>query len=136
MLAKSNGDPRPNLDSSAYDLWSELWSICAELPLHERVSLLNFARELKRGGESARTIGLTEALAEVDKVIGGSQKKHPNQKWRTYSAKTHQGKLLRHIGSYLTGQRNDEESGRPHLAHMAARALMMLAIALEEDKRR
>jgi hypothetical protein len=137
-LAKCGSDPRTTAQLDGIDSarWHEFVAIWRELALHDRISLLNFARELKRGGESARTIGLGEALAEVDRVIGGSQSKHPNQRWRTYSAKHHQGKMLGHVGKFLTGERNDQESGLPHLAHMAARALMLLAIALEEDKHR
>lgn len=133
-LAKCNGDPRPNLDESGFSAWQEMLSTFSELSIHDRISALNFIRELKRGGESARTIGLTEALAEVDRVIGASQGKHPKSRWRTYGPKVHQGKLLRHLGSWLAGEQNDSESGRPHLAHLAARALMLLAVALEAEK--
>jgi hypothetical protein len=132
-LRKCDG---PTFDGLDYERWTELLSIWRTIELHDRVTLLNFARELARGGESARTIGLGEALAEVDRVIAGSQKKHPSSKWRTYSSKHHQGKLLRHLGSWLAGEKNDAESGCSHLAHLAARALMLAGIVIEEDKRR
>lgn len=137
-LAKCNGDARSNerFDGLTYERYAALREIASKLELPEWLALLNFARELERGGESARTIGLEGALAEVDEVIRASQGKHPQQKWRTYSAKTHQGKLLGHVGKFLIGERNDQDTKRHHLAHMAARALMMLAIVLEEDKRR
>lgn len=126
----------PTFDGIEYQRWVELLSLWRALGLHDRIALLNFARELNRGGESARTIGLGEALAEVDRVIGASQGKHPSSRWKTYTVAHHTAKLIGHVAKFLGGERKDPESRRHALAHVTARALMALQLELDEDKRR
>ncbi len=116
--------------------WLELETIWRSLDLHDRISLLNFARELQRGGESARTIGLGEALAEVDRVIASNQGKHPQSKWKTYTVTHHLSKAIGHAAKFLGGERKDPESRRHAMAHTVARGLMALALELEEERRR
>jgi hypothetical protein len=67
----------PQLDGIDLERWHELLGIWRAIGIHDRVTLLNFARELARGGESARTIGLGEALAEVDRVIAANHHRPP-----------------------------------------------------------
>ncbi len=127
---------RMQLDGINGARWLELAAIWRRLDLPAQVSALNFLRELERGGESARTIGLGEALAEVDRVIAFNQSKHPGSKWKTQTVKHHCGKLLKHLGAAQTGERFDPDTKRNALAHVVARALMALGLELVEDMRR
>ena len=43
--------------------------------------------------------------------------------------------LLRHYFNYKSGERNDRESGLPHLAHLAWNALAILQLYMEEYDR-
>lgn len=140
-LAKCNGDARPNerFDGLSYERWIALREIASKLELPEWLALLNFARELERGGESARTIGLAEALGEVDAVIAANQSKHQGKKWLTQTALYHLGKHQSHLGRALSGEWLDNGaggSGRPHLAHSIARLAMFFSLELKERERR
>jgi hypothetical protein len=124
----------PQLDGIDLERWHELLGIWRAIGIHDRVTLLNFARELARGGESARTIGLGEALAEVDRVIAANQGKHPRSKWRTYSVTHHLAKAIGHAAKFIGGERLDPESRRHAMAHTVARGLMALALELENER--
>lgn len=126
----------PTLDGIDVDRWVELADLWRGLGIHERVSLLNFARELGRGGESARSIGLAEALAEVDRLIADSQRKHPGSRWKTHTVTHHLAKMIGHAAKFMAGERLDPDSRRYALSHVVARGLMALQLCLEEDKRR
>ena len=113
--------------------WIELSQVWKELPIQGRVSLLSFARELARGRESARTIGLAEVMAEADAVIALNQDKNPNSIWREKSPDYHLGKFHTHAGRAIAGEWN-ADTGRPHLAHALVRFAMYVGLLLEKRK--
>ncbi len=124
------------LDGLSLDHWHSLLEEWRKLDLPARVSLVNFARELGRGRESARTIGLAPAMAEVDGVIAFNQSKHPGSKWLTQTALYHLGKHHSHLGRALAGTWEDHETGRPHYAHAIGRLAMVFGLELRERERR
>jgi hypothetical protein len=129
-------EPGPTFDGLDYQKWVELLSIWRSLALHDRISLLNFARELQRGGESARTIGLGEVFAEADAVVALNQGKHKGAAWRQKTKEEHLSKLHTHLGRHIGGQWEDHQTKRPHLAHALMRLAMYFGLELEERKRR
>ncbi len=122
------------MESRLNDTEAELVLIVRQLSTQNRISLLNFARELHREGESARTIGLAPVLAEVDVVIALNRGKHPQSAWREKTPEHQLGKMHKHLGNALAGHWLDAETGRPHLAHAAARFLMFFGLQLDKQK--
>jgi hypothetical protein len=137
-LAKTNGDARTNerFDGLPYDRWLKLRESTSKLDAMGWVYLFETLERLTSGQECAVSIGLGEAMAEMDRVVGGSQSKHPGKKWKTYSVAVHIAKILGHVGLFMRGKVSDHESGRHALAHSAARCLMALQLDLDEQKRR
>lgn len=123
-------DLPPQLD---HDSWYDLLASFRKLGVSERVQLLAFARQLAKGGDNIYTIGLGRALAEVDRVIAFNQDKHPSSKWKSYTATQHLGKMIKHAGNCLYGERRDPETERSHIAHSIARGLMALQCVLETE---
>jgi hypothetical protein len=116
--------------------WLALYETFHALSVTDRVRLLDVARSLKTKQESMISIGLHDALVEADAVVGFNQGKHPGSKWRKYTAEQHIGKIMKHAGSALYGERIDPETGKRALAHVLARSAMALQIDLEESRRR
>lgn len=74
--------------------------------------------------------GLTDALNVVAMVLSGNGKeKYPHKNWMRVSHEEHAHKCAGHI---RRSGANDDESGLPHEAHAAARALMALAQKLRQ----
>ncbi len=71
-----------------------------------------------------------ELLAEV--LTFGAKKYKPNN-WRTNTDLTrYEGALLRHIQAWRLGEKNDPETGLPHLAH--AMCNLTFLMELDNDK--
>lgn len=63
----------------------------------------------------------------------GAQKYGDPENWRQVEPERYRGALLRHIMAYLGGERNDPESGYPHLWHAACNIAFL--IEMESDKK-
>lgn len=79
-------------------------------------------------------------LLEVAEVLRLGAEKYDAHNWRAGSAwSRYYGAALRHLLAFWSGEDNDPETGRPHLAH-ALCCLMFLAVyereSLGEDDRR
>lgn len=68
------------------------------------------------------------AMPAVMRVLAFGSRKHPGSPWRAMAASEHFVAAQRHMGRWFSGQRIDDESGEPHLAHAIARLLFVLAI--------
>lgn len=79
-------------------------------------------------------IGLLPALLELESVLAWNQtEKHPNSKWKSKTISWHDSKAISHLNWSQCGVLKDEETGRSHRAHAAARLLMSLAHELKND---
>ncbi len=77
------------------------------------------------------SIGLGESIDAIERVCSWAQAgKHRGEKWSTQSAEHQVGKLLGHLAAGMKGQTVDEETGEHPYAHVAARCLMLLGLAL------
>jgi hypothetical protein len=138
VVAHQEACPKPCVrpPAPAIEHWHALYDVFFQLSVTDRVRLLDVARSLKTGRESMISIGLHDALIEADAVVGFSQGKHPQSKWRGYTIEQHIGKISKHAGAALFGERVDPETGKRALAHVLARAAMALQLDLEESSRR
>ena len=77
-------------------------------------------------------IGLGEALDAVERVTAWAQRgKHPGPKWAGQTMEHQTAKLLGHLSRAMKGETADEDTGEHPFAHVAARALMLLGLALK-----
>lgn len=70
-----------------------------------------------------------DALLAVSAVMATGVEKHGARTWeagRPWGGEY--GAVLRHLWAWWGGQENDPDTGLPHLAHAAARVLMLLAM--------
>lgn len=74
------------------------------------------------------------AIEEVSAVLAYGARKYSADNWRRATPDEarprYVGAALRHLFAYLKGERNDPESGYPHLAH----AVTSLLFVLERDE--
>jgi hypothetical protein len=76
-------------------------------------------------------IGLGDALDSIERVTAWAQNgKHKGAKWSTQTQEHQIGKLLGHIAKAMKGEQVDEDTGEHPYAHVAARSLMLLGLAL------
>lgn len=74
-----------------------------------------------------------KALVEVAHVMGfGASKYYPGS-WRLLSRSRLFGAACRHMAAYWTGETNDPETGRHHLAHAASCLLDMVEQDMDGD---
>lgn len=71
---------------------------------------------------------VVDVLTDGVELHADGAEKHGAEKYRERSAEYHRERLARHMGEYLSGQRVDPDTKRRTLAHVAARALMLLAV--------
>lgn len=72
-----------------------------------------------------------DATEQVVKVLTRGAEKYAERNWeRGMKWSICQGSLLRHMAKVSMGERNDQESGLPHMAHVACNALFLLSYEL------
>jgi hypothetical protein len=85
------------------------------------------------GGKIRPTLvptGIIRAIAKVREY--GCQKYKDKDNWKRVEVERYRDALYRHWLAYLEGEKNDEESGLPHLWHLACNAAFL--IELERSK--
>lgn len=76
----------------------------------------------------------SDALWYVARVFGKGAEKYAERNWeRGLKWGASKGALDRHLALFWAGQDFDEESGLPHLAHVAWHSLVLLAMFLRKD---
>lgn len=63
----------------------------------------------------------------------GCQKYHDPENWRKVEPQRYKDALYRHWISYLNGEERDQESGLPHLWHIACNAAFLIELEQEEE---
>lgn len=105
-----------------------------ELPVPELAE--DEGRKDDRGKPRFSLVPLNALSAMIDTLEDGAIKyavdnwKHvPDRRTRYYNA------LMRHMFAWWSGERNDPESGRNHLAHAACCLFFLLSEDLEEEQK-
>jgi hypothetical protein len=75
-------------------------------------------------------VSLVNAVTAIREY--GCQKYHEPDNWRRVEPQRYKDALYRHWLAYLGGEEKDEESGLPHLWHMACNLAFL--IEMEEDE--
>ena len=78
-----------------------------------------------------------DALLAVSRVLGDGAAEHGERTWEAgRPAWKDYGAALRHLWAWWSGEDRCPSSGHPHLAHAAARVLILLALHLRGLERR
>ena len=71
-------------------------------------------------------VSLIEAVASIREY--GVAKYHDPENWRKVEPERYEDALYRHWLAYLNGEEKDEESGLPHLWHLATNAAFLIEL--------
>lgn len=76
--------------------------------------------------------GCPGALEAVASILTFGAKKYADHSWQGVEGadRRYKAALLRHLTAHAKGEKNDPESGMPHLAHAACNALFILELEL------
>lgn len=77
-------------------------------------------------------IGLVKAVAEVREY--GCKKYHDPDNWKKVEPQRYRDAAYRHWLAYLSGEKNDVESGLPHLWHLATNIAFLIEMESEQYK--
>lgn len=82
--------------------------------------------------------GTPNALLEVGKVLTFGAKKYAAHNWKQVEGGTtrYKAALIRHLLAQSAGEKVDQDSGLPHLAHIACNALFLLELELNDNERK
>lgn len=69
-------------------------------------------------------VSLIKAVAEVREY--GCKKYHDPENWRMVEPQRYKDALYRHLLAYLDGEDMDQESGLPHLWHLACNVAFLI----------
>jgi len=76
----------------------------------------------------------TQLIAGVGEVMSFGAKKYKKDNWKNLDDPTrYLDALMRHLEAYRRGEEFDEETGLPHLAHLATNAGFLLFFDEERD---
>lgn len=64
----------------------------------------------------------------------GCQKYHDPENWAGVEPQRYRDALYRHWLSYLDGEEKDQESGLPHLWHIACNTAFLIELEREEER--
>ena len=94
-------------------------------------------QEVKADGGKARPTlvptGIIWAIAAIREY--GCRKYHDPDNWKRVEAQRYRDAAYRHWLSYLEGEKNDPESGLPHLHHLACNIAFLIELEGEEGGR-
>ena len=74
---------------------------------------------------------LVMAVAKIREY--GCQKYTDPENWKQVEPQRYKDALYRHLLAYLRGERNDPESGLPHLWHMACNIAFLIEMEVPTD---
>lgn len=79
--------------------------------------------------------GCPKSLELISQVLTFGAKKYADHNWQKVpdGELRYKAALMRHMLASASGSKLDEESGLPHLAHMACCALFLLELELRKD---
>ena len=65
-------------------------------------------------------------LEQVLMILEFGAKKYARDNWKKIEPERYEKAAMRHLISYVTGELNDPESGKSHLAHLVCNALFLM----------
>ena len=65
-------------------------------------------------------------LEQVLMILEFGAKKYSRDNWKHVEASRYEKAAMRHLISYITGELNDPETGKSHLAHLPCNALFLM----------
>lgn len=79
--------------------------------------------------------GMPGALEQVASILTFGAKKYADHSWQGVpnGPARYKAALLRHLTAHAKGEKNDPESGMPHLAHAACNALFILQLEMNNE---
>lgn len=77
-------------------------------------------------------VSLNRAVTAVREY--GTAKYHDPENWRKVEPQRYRDALYRHWLAYLDGEKVDEESGLPHLWHLACNAAFLIEMEGQSEK--
>lgn len=75
---------------------------------------------------------LVMAVANVREY--GCKKYHDPENWKRVEPQRYLDALYRHLLAYLSGEKNDKESGLPHLWHMACNIAFLVDLERKDEE--
>ena len=75
---------------------------------------------------------LVMAVANVREY--GCKKYHDPENWKKVEPQRYLDALYRHLLAYLSGEKNDKESGLPHLWHMACNIAFLVDFERKDEE--
>ena len=79
-------------------------------------------------------VSLIEAVTAIR--MYGNEKYHDPENWRQVEPQRYRDALYRHWLAYLKGEQCDQESGLPHLWHLACNAAFLIEMEETEGARK
>lgn len=89
---------------------------------------INKDRLKEKQGKLDFTLLPPEALEEVARVLQYGALKHGRFSWRGYPLATYIQAAERHLNALKRGNWEDEETGLPHMAHIACSCLFLIEL--------
>ena len=77
-------------------------------------------------GKTDWTLMPWKELEEVTEVLQFGASKYSRDNWKLVEADRYRQAALRHLISYISGEKTDPESGKSHLAHLVCNALFLI----------
>lgn len=65
-------------------------------------------------------------LEEVVEVLAFGANKYSRDNWKHVEPARYEKAAMRHLISYITGEKQDPESGKSHLAHLMCNVLFLM----------
>lgn len=98
--------------------------------------MINYNQEVKADkGKIRPTLVPVSLIKAVAAVRGyGVEKYHDPENWREVEIERYKDALYRHWLAYLGGEWLDQESGLPHLWHLACNAAFLIELEGEEER--
>lgn len=65
-------------------------------------------------------------VEQVLEILEFGAKKYSRDNWKEVESSRYEKAAMRHLVSYVTGEKLDQESGKSHLAHLVCNALFLM----------
>lgn len=65
-------------------------------------------------------------VEQVLEILEFGAKKYSKDNWQKVESSRYEKAAMRHLISYVTGEKNDQETGKSHLAHLVCNALFLM----------
>lgn len=65
-------------------------------------------------------------VEQVLEILEFGAKKYSRDNWKEVDSSRYEKAAMRHLVSYVTGEKLDSESGKSHLAHLVCNALFLM----------